>query len=98
MPLIAGDTISIWVLNVFGESEFEFKGLKISNQPEAFIPRLGRIPALGLTGNEFIESVKELAKKRLYLRDADVEVVIDKIMRVDLQVKHDYFGSYEMPY
>lgn len=98
LPLVAGDTISISVLNVFGESEFEFKGLKITNQPEVFIPRLGRVASLGRTGRQFIESVQQLARKKLYLRDADVEVVIDKVMHVDLQVKQDYFGSFEMPY
>lgn len=98
LPLIAGDTIDISVLNLFGESEFQFNGLKISKQHTVFIPRLGRVVVSGVTGKEFIERVRELAQRKLFLKTAEVEVVINKVMWVDLQVKQDYYGSFQAPY
>ena len=96
--MLGGDQIVILVFNALGEKELGTIPITVNNQPTIQVPRVGEVPVQGKTVTEFKEALSAQILKRFGLRDAEIQIDIQKKMHVDLVIGNEYRGSVTVPY
>ncbi|MCO4781887.1 MAG: hypothetical protein KC646_06140 [Candidatus Cloacimonetes bacterium] len=95
---IVGDSVKISILNNFLEEEVSIPLVAINRADRIIFPHLGEFDISNKTIGQFKFDLKKRVSQRLYLKDPNLLIDINKNILVSVVLQNRFLGDYKMKY
>lgn len=98
LQFIVGDSIKISVLNNFLEEELSIPETRVNRVDKVIIPHLGVFNISNKNIGEFKQELKTRVTQRLYLKNPNLLIDINKNILISASIQNRFLGEYQLNY